>query len=193
MIQTFKEIAALEKEQLRKRRQKLEIDPGKPNQENWFGIALSGGGIRSATINLGLLKTLNRFGILQKADYLSTVSGGGYTHSYVQGTAKTTGDFNALFTTEQIDAMRKHGEYLIPGQGFRKNLNTLLLTIAFAVSWMMSLISPVIVLGIMYMKFLRHLPAIRSAKQQACYPGLAGGRWRHAVGFYLYTSRSILH
>ncbi|MEI6408165.1 MAG: hypothetical protein WCR52_02175 [Bacteroidota bacterium] len=150
MVQTFKEIAGREKEQLRKRRQKLGLDPGTPDQENWFGIALSGGGIRSATINLGLLKTLNRFGILQKADYLSTVSGGGYTHAYVQGTAKTTGDFNALFTTEQIDAMRKHGEYLIPGQGFRKSLNTLLLTIAFVVSWMMSLISPVIVLGIVY-------------------------------------------
>lgn len=150
MVQTFKEIVAHEKEQLRKRRQKLGFDPGTPDQENWFGIALSGGGIRSATINLGFLKTLNRFGILQKADYLSTVSGGGYTHSYVQGTAKTTGDFNALFTDAQIDVMRKHGEYMIPGQGIRKNLNALLLMVAFIVSWMMSLISPMIALGIVY-------------------------------------------
>jgi len=53
-----------------------------------FGIALSGGGIRSATINLGFLKTLNNFGILKRADYLSTVSGGGYTGSYIQTTIK---------------------------------------------------------------------------------------------------------
>jgi len=43
-----------------------------------FGIALSGGGIRSATFNLGLLQQLARFGLLARADYLSTVSGGGY-------------------------------------------------------------------------------------------------------------------
>jgi hypothetical protein len=115
---------------------------------------LSGGGIRSATINLGILKTLNKFGILQKADYLSSVSGGGYTNSYVQGTARQEGDFSKLFTPEQIDAMRQHGEYLIPGKGFWKTSNTFLLTVAFAVSWLMSLISPVIVGGL----DLPHLP-----------------------------------
>ena len=42
------------------------------------GLALSGGGIRSATTNLGMLQALARMGILPKVDYLSTVSGGGY-------------------------------------------------------------------------------------------------------------------
>jgi hypothetical protein len=42
------------------------------------GLSLSGGGIRSATFNLGLLQALHRNGILRKFDYLSTVSGGGY-------------------------------------------------------------------------------------------------------------------
>ena len=42
------------------------------------GLALSGGGIRSATFNLGVLQALNRFRVLG-FDYLSTVSGGGYT------------------------------------------------------------------------------------------------------------------
>ncbi|HEY0158999.1 MAG TPA: patatin-like phospholipase family protein [Thermoanaerobaculia bacterium] len=42
------------------------------------GLSLSGGGIRSATFNLGLLQALRKTGILQKFDYLSTVSGGGY-------------------------------------------------------------------------------------------------------------------
>lgn len=147
---TFKEVIQREKEQLRLRRQKLGQEHGSSKQENWFGIAMSGGGIRSATINLGFLQTLNKFGILQKADYLSTVSGGGYTHAYVQATAKQEGDFNKLFTPDHISSMRQHGEYLTPGQGLWKSANTLLLAVAFMVSWVMSLISPVIVAGILY-------------------------------------------
>jgi Patatin-like phospholipase len=43
-----------------------------------IGLALSGGGIRSATFNLGVLQALARLDILRRFDYLSTVSGGGY-------------------------------------------------------------------------------------------------------------------
>ncbi len=46
------------------------------------GLALSGGGIRSATFNLGLLQALARLGILPHINYLSTVSGGGYVGSF---------------------------------------------------------------------------------------------------------------
>ncbi len=42
------------------------------------GVALSGGGIRSATFNLGLLQGLVGLNLLRHVDYLSTVSGGGY-------------------------------------------------------------------------------------------------------------------
>jgi hypothetical protein len=42
------------------------------------GLAFSGGGIRSATFNLGVLKALHELGLLKYVDYLSTVSGGGY-------------------------------------------------------------------------------------------------------------------
>jgi hypothetical protein len=42
------------------------------------GLALSGGGIRSASIGLGVLQSLHRLGLLKFVDYLSTVSGGGY-------------------------------------------------------------------------------------------------------------------
>jgi hypothetical protein len=41
-------------------------------------LCLSGGGIRSATFNLGILEGLARKGVLKDVDYLSTVSGGGY-------------------------------------------------------------------------------------------------------------------
>lgn len=154
MIFNFREIVAREKVQLQMRREKRKMTHGDATQPNWFGIAMSGGGIRSATINLGFLKTLNKFGILERADYMSTVSGGGYTHQYVQGTLKEKQDYQALFTDDQVDAMRKHGEYLIPGVGFQKTVNTFLLFISFGISWLMSLMSPVLVMGIVYYLFL---------------------------------------
>ena len=46
------------------------------------GMAFSGGGIRSATYNLGLMQGLNDLGLLPLIDYLSTVSGGGYIGSW---------------------------------------------------------------------------------------------------------------
>src|SRR5258707_6080958 len=42
------------------------------------GLALSGGGIRSASFCLGVLQPFNAAGILEKSRYLSTVSGAGY-------------------------------------------------------------------------------------------------------------------
>jgi hypothetical protein len=41
-------------------------------------LCLSGGGVRSAAFNLGVLQGLARLGLLGRFHYLSTVSGGGY-------------------------------------------------------------------------------------------------------------------
>lgn len=46
-------------------------------------LCLSGGGIRSATFNLGILQGLARHNLLGKFDYLSTVSGGGFIGSWL--------------------------------------------------------------------------------------------------------------
>ncbi len=45
------------------------------------GLAISGGGIRSATFALGFVQQLSRSGAFRHFDYLSTVSGGGYLGS----------------------------------------------------------------------------------------------------------------
>lgn len=45
------------------------------------GLALSGGGIRSATFSLGILQFLASKDLLKHFDYMSTVSGGGYVGS----------------------------------------------------------------------------------------------------------------
>jgi len=46
-------------------------------------LCLSGGGVRSAIFNLGILQGLARCGLLNKFDYLSTVSGGGFIASWL--------------------------------------------------------------------------------------------------------------
>ena len=71
-------------ELIRQRRQHPEKDElsNQPGTEHELvGLALSGGGIRSATFNLGLLQALCCQGILRRIDYLSTVSGGGFIGS----------------------------------------------------------------------------------------------------------------
>ena len=47
------------------------------------GLAISGGGIRSATFALGVLQGLALWGLLPRFDYLSTVSGGGYIGAWL--------------------------------------------------------------------------------------------------------------
>lgn len=42
------------------------------------GVALSGGGVRSASFSVGALEGLHESGVLDKVDVMSTVSGGGY-------------------------------------------------------------------------------------------------------------------
>jgi hypothetical protein len=82
-IEDFRGVYATEREYIAQRRvlagvtDKAEAAGGlRP-----LGLALSGGGIRSATFNLGVLQTLARLDILRRMDYLSTVSGGGYIGS----------------------------------------------------------------------------------------------------------------
>jgi hypothetical protein len=52
-------------------------------EEKRAALCISGGGIRSATFGLGVLQGLARCGLLDKFDYLSTVSGGGYIGSWL--------------------------------------------------------------------------------------------------------------
>ena len=66
---------------------KEEINPIDPleqaHNKRLMGITFSGGGIRSATFNLGVLQALAELGLLKHFDYLSTVSGGGYIGSWL--------------------------------------------------------------------------------------------------------------
>ena len=111
------------------------VDP----EADALGIALSGGGIRSATVNLGIMEELNKIGLLEKADYLSSVSGGGYLASYIHhslnGDQKVS--YEQLFDDDAIRHLRSYGSYLMvwPRKGIGEWISwlVLLLVAAFAI------------------------------------------------------------
>ncbi|MEZ4960583.1 MAG: hypothetical protein R2830_12255 [Saprospiraceae bacterium] len=156
-MQTYKLTTVLkeEKAMLTERRRRLFGEEAAAKfDENKFGIAMSGGGIRSATINLGFLRTLNLFKILEKADYLSTVSGGGYTGAYIQATVKEKNGYDELFDDNKIHHLRMYGNYFIPGQGKWEQIwNAIVLAVGYLISWAMSLLSLAITLVIISMLF----------------------------------------
>ncbi len=103
----------------------------KAHKAGLFGIALSGGGIRSATFNLGVLQALAQLGVLQRADYLSTVSGGGYIGSWLQSWIKRRGNAQTVYETlgrknhkepvyhepHEVRFLRDYSNYLTPRKG----------------------------------------------------------------------------
>lgn len=147
----FGQVFIRELEYIRRRRDPAAAAGATPPgaKETTVGIALSGGGIRSATTNLGILQALSRMGILPLADYLSTVSGGGYIGSCLTSllslpedqsrrnkfpAALRSGD-RPLFTTSwgrfpfnpdstlgaaQIRHLRTHGSFLVTRKGLLK-------------------------------------------------------------------------
>src|ERR1700675_533375 len=94
----------------------------------WTGIGLSGGGIRSATFSLGALQALASKNVLKDFDYISSVSGGGYTSAALQwhwandnsyGTSKGNFPYGADFQSNNrlLAFLRGHARYLAPGSG----------------------------------------------------------------------------
>ncbi len=115
----------------------------KADRTRFTGLAFSGGGIRSATFNLGVLQALAKLRLLPRFDYLSTVSGGGYIGSWlvawvlrsdvrnhyeerdVSGLGdvgdslcgdRTNGD-DGLAEPRQVHFLREYSNYLTPRKG----------------------------------------------------------------------------
>ena len=85
------------------------------------GLSLSGGGgVRSAAFCLGALQALHGAGILKKVDYLSTVSGGGYTGASVSAGMTADGGhfpFESYLSedeTPSLQHVRDYSNYLFP-------------------------------------------------------------------------------
>jgi predicted acylesterase/phospholipase RssA len=91
------------------------------------GLALSGGGIRSSALCLGVLQALNHHNLFRRIDYLSTVSGGGYIGTSLSATMTVAGRFvfgerpsgstataNEISDTPSVGHIRNYSNYLVP-------------------------------------------------------------------------------
>ena len=87
---TFAQVFPLEVDRVRRSRAGREVPverEKRPTDQDLIGLAFSGGGIRSATFNLGVIEALAGRKLLRCLDYLSTVSGGGYIGSWLSSWA----------------------------------------------------------------------------------------------------------
>jgi hypothetical protein len=110
--------------------------PGRDGVLDVVGLAISGGGVRSAAIGLGVLQALNDRDVLKHIDYLSTVSGGGYIGCALSSTMSDKGDFvfggtpgkpnnsaaAEIADTPAVGHLRNYSNYLIPN-GFHDGLS----------------------------------------------------------------------
>jgi hypothetical protein len=109
---------------------------------DYLGLALSGGGVRSATFNLGLLQALSKKDILSRVNYLATVSGGGYIGAFwtrwrhhqngktpladsffpwaITDKSRLATDPPEIREAPEIRHLRENSRFLIPRKGFNK-------------------------------------------------------------------------
>jgi predicted acylesterase/phospholipase RssA len=121
------------------------LEGTRTDQPYTIGLALSGGGIRSATVSLGVLQKLAQAKLLKHVDYLSTVSGGGYIGSALDWWLRCGETQESMYDTGErfpygtddpstperprppkpsperpltpLQYLRSQGNYLIPGNG----------------------------------------------------------------------------
>ena len=110
---------------------RIALELGDNDGQNLVGLAFSGGGIRSASFTLGVAQALQENSISDNSDksiystfdYLSTVSGGGYTGAaltwaeHKQKSAKK-GDKPSLSMFQYV---RQNADYLIPTEFLNKS------------------------------------------------------------------------
>jgi len=123
------EILVEESQEIQKRRSRIQQDPAAGQwplaDKDRLGLALSGGGIRSATFCLGAIQALAAHSKWKLVDYLSTVSGGGYIGSCLSSVLNVPSDRSgdrfpfAQVPGEQesgaIGHLRNGSNYLAPG------------------------------------------------------------------------------
>lgn len=131
---TFDDVFEEELREIGKRRGEFEEDGrdvyDKALKNDLVGLALSGGGIRSATFNLGVLQFLAESKLLSGIDYLSTVSGGGYIGTWLSAwmQRETQDDVLEKLSTRSVKGsqheehrpimfLRQYSNYLTPKVG----------------------------------------------------------------------------
>ena len=116
------DVLKAEKAEIQRLRKLRKLDG--PADAPTVGLAFSGGGIRSATINLGILQALAKYKLLKRIDYLSTVSGGGYIGSWLTRWIHECGIDHVqeklgetTKEADQITFLREYSNYMTPKLG----------------------------------------------------------------------------
>lgn len=127
-------------------------------------LSLSGGGIRSAAFALGVLQGLAKRGLLDKFDYLSTVSGGGYAGSFLSAWVQRAGfdevlaDLRGERATDPdspVRHLRRYSNYLNSHTGLLsadRLANIILYLRNLLLNWLVIL--PVIIVAIVAVKLV---------------------------------------
>jgi hypothetical protein len=190
-----------ELEQVAKRRKRVGIETDVPPacdayeraaKSGLIGLCFSGGGIRSASFNLGVLQGLAELDLLKYVDYLSSVSGGGYIHQWLAAWSKRcsfeevnqqliplpdTG--NPGTHPEPIRWLRRYSNYLTPQTGLL-SADT---WVAIATWVRNTLLNQIILIsGMLVLMLLPHIVAFeslvpRSGPAAAILIGLICGLW----------------
>lgn len=125
-------VLSKEREYIHERRAAADVAADAP----LVGMALSGGGIRSATFALGVLQSIAGANVLRLVDYMCTVSGGGYMGSCLSSLLTIDAESDAEQwpakerfnlagrmplsgdSPDQMHHLRTHGDFLILRNGF---------------------------------------------------------------------------
>lgn len=141
-------------------------DPGltrpQPIPSNLTGLALSGGGIRSAAFSLGAMQALNAHDALDKFDYLSTVSGGGYIGAAVSvGMSESQGKFpfatgrDDIRDSDSVGHLRNFSNYLMPrNRNFFRNIGDASAVLLRGIFSNIVMIAPFLLIAAMLSAFL---------------------------------------
>lgn len=170
------------------------------------GVCFSGGGIRSATFNLGVIQGLAQLGLLPHVDYLSSVSGGGYIHEFLAAwilrhPRGRDGVIEELVpqaepgclprSPEPIKWLRRYASYLTPARGVFSTDTWTLLAI-----WLRNtILNQIPIVAALSCVFLAvHLLVPAPARASVLYPQLKGwlpvGLWvtqAVALGFAVWS------
>ncbi len=207
-IASFDEVLKQELSQLRLRRERVlacstpEPDVAESGVQQALrfqsvGMGISGGGIRSATFNLGILQGLAKHGLLPYIDYLSTVSGGGYIGSWLHGVIRhyCEGDPRKLVPSadgspilrrtpgasdeDPVTFLRNYSNYLAPQRGLFGADYWVILTI-----WLRNMLLNQLIL-IPFLTAVMVIAVLAGAFTRKTPPGIWGGTLVSVLAFLL--------